>query len=414
MSPGILEQLNASIQEELLNEFSQDFGGLQHLRPKGVVPIKNEDQMTAVLRSTRREKIPVAIRGGGLSCHGRTLTSGLVLHNQSSGCQLHQVTEDAVMVDARCSWGEFFIELRARRLAPKVLTYSLSPTVGGTLSAGGFGAASIQSGAQTDHVRRLRLLLPDGQATWCSPADNPLLFRSALGGFGRVGVIERVEMAVAPYRPLLLVSVEAFQTFSDAELALMRSQGDLFTADFTGNGLICRTGQWAGVQELFKASNAVSRDVFQSVLPAARAPGFWHVWCDYFVPPEALGRMLEFLDSELPRAGLDRIQILAIRTPPLPVHRTFLSLPRLAADRYFGIGVFYSVRADDLGTLRSARYAQRKLLDRCICSGGRPYLSGCHDLTETDLESIYGDEYRELQNLKRQLDPNSLFNSPCF
>jgi len=122
--------------------------------------------------------------------------------------------------------------------------------------------------------------------------------------------------------------------------------------------------------------------------------------------------MLSFLDSRLPRAGLDRIHVLAIRRPASRERRTFLPLPHFDHERYFGIGVFYSVQIADRGLLQTARSAQKTLLEQCLRCGGRPYLCGAHDLDESDIEAIYGDEFREIQKLCRQLDPSALFNQP--
>jgi FAD/FMN-containing dehydrogenase len=85
-------------------------------------------------------------------------------------------------------------------------------------------------------------------------------------------------------------------------------------------------------------------------------------------------------------------------------------LARFESNRYFGIGVFYSVPCKDRATLDAARSAQRRLLDLCVRHAGRPYLCGAHDISDSDMESIFGDEYRQLREVCRQLDPDGLFN----
>jgi FAD/FMN-containing dehydrogenase len=43
--------------------------------------------------------------------------------------------------------------------------------------------------------------------------------------------------------------------------------------------------------------------------------------------------------------------------------------------------------------------------------GGRPYLYGSHELDEGMWLSLYGEAYQRLQTLRRQLDPQQLFNA---
>ena len=217
---------------------------------------------------------------------------------------------------------------------------------------------------------------------------------------------------VERWRPLVGTRCESFAGFAAAESAILRSEGDLFSAESKGDEVLCRTGRWAGVEELFKTDTAVPSESFQATIPAVAAPGFSHIWCDYFVGPEGLGPMLRFLDKALPRAGLDRVQILAVKRPPLPGRRAFVPLPRFDSGRYFGIGVFYSVPSADAETVERARAAQSALLELCLRNGGRPYLCGAHDIDEDGIESIYGDEFREVQRIRGPLDPDGLFNPP--
>ncbi|WNG52560.1 FAD-binding protein [Archangium minus] len=87
----------------------------------------------------------------------------------------------------------------AGRMFP-ILTTLLRTSVGGTLSVGGYGVRSFVDGAQVDQVERARLILPDGQAVWCSREENSELFRFALAGFGQIGVLERVVLRTVPTR----------------------------------------------------------------------------------------------------------------------------------------------------------------------------------------------------------------------
>ena len=393
-----------------LESYSTDFGGLRSTRPSAVVPVESETELSSALRVLYKVALPVVVRGGGLSCHGRTVTDGVILQNYCAASHVEQIAEDTVVVSGRVRWAMVIEELKRRWLTPRVLTYSLSPTVGGTLSSGGYGAASIRAGAQVDHVRRLRLVLPDGSAVWCSPEENASLFRCALGGLGRVGIIERAEIAVEAYRPFVRVQKKAFNNLASTETVLLQTDADLFFVESRDDEVHSQTGYWAGIEHVFGTDEVVPADFFQAGVQAVHTPETKHIWCDYFVNPSGLGPILRFLDSRLPRTGLNRIQVLAIRNLPSRSSRAFLPLTHFESDRYFGIGVFYSVNAADTNLLKIARNAQRSLLHECLRLGGRPYLCGAHDLDEQDLEAIYQEDFFLLRELCRQQDPEQRFN----
>jgi FAD/FMN-containing dehydrogenase len=122
--------------------------------------------------------------------------------------------------------------------------------------------------------------------------------------------------------------------------------------------------------------------------------------------------MLKFLDAHTEWAGLDRIHILAIRSPAGETTRAFRPLREFRGSRYFGIGVFYTVPRGNRRLLDVAQAAQRALLEECLRVGGRPYLCGAHDLDESGLAAIYGEEFRTFEVMRQALDPAGLFNRP--
>jgi FAD/FMN-containing dehydrogenase len=395
-----------------LQVYSRDFGGLKKCLPLAVASVRSEEELCRAIRFLRAERVPMTLRGAGFSCHLGTLSDSVIIENRPSEDETVRLSADLVEIPARLRWRAVVNQLEASRLMPPVLTYSLSPTVGGTLSVGGFGARSIAAGAQVDQVHGLRVVLPDGEAIECSPEKNADIFRLALGGMGRIAVIERATMATTPLRPMVKLSSRRYASFAVAEEQLQTEEADYFFVECRGHDVQSHAGVSAEIQDVFSSESVVPREFFQAPSAAFGQDDVIHVWCDYFVDGSALGSMLEYLDTYLQREGLDRIHILAIRTPRSPNSRAFRPLKKFSGNRYFGIGVFYAVPRGDERLLRDARKAQRDLLERCLHLGGRPYLCGAHDLDENGIESIYGEEYEEVEQMRDRLDPDGLFNRP--
>ena len=80
----------------------------------------------------------------------------------------------------------------AQRRTPPVLTKYLGMTVGGTLSAGGFGITTHRYGAQVDQVRELEVVTGEANVVRCSEREQRALFEAALAGQGQCGIITRV------------------------------------------------------------------------------------------------------------------------------------------------------------------------------------------------------------------------------
>ena len=77
------------------------------------------------------------------------------------------------------------------RKSPSVIAYNV-PSVGGTMSTGGFFLTTYNLGLQVDHVQEvLQVVTGDGQIVTCSDERNIEFFNAMLGGLGHCGIITR-------------------------------------------------------------------------------------------------------------------------------------------------------------------------------------------------------------------------------
>jgi decaprenylphospho-beta-D-ribofuranose 2-oxidase len=70
-------------------------------------------------------------------------------------------------------------------------------TLGGMVAADVHGKNHHRDGTFGAHVLRLRLRVADGRILWCSPAEEPDLFRATLGGMGLTGHVLEVVCRLA-------------------------------------------------------------------------------------------------------------------------------------------------------------------------------------------------------------------------
>ena len=100
--------------------------------------------------------------------------------------QVHTFTADSVEVDAGASWRTLLQATLSYGLAPPVLTKFLGLTVGGTLSIGGVGVASLRHGAQVDQTLALQVVTGEGDVVTCSGRSAARPVRSRARGPGPV------------------------------------------------------------------------------------------------------------------------------------------------------------------------------------------------------------------------------------
>jgi FAD/FMN-containing dehydrogenase len=451
---SFVEELRTNVQGPVsgrpgIHLFS-NFGGYAHAEPTISVESTCEADTVAVLQLSRRSGIPVTVRGAGHSSSEALAIArgGILLVNAIPA--IPDITIDRGMADieARARWHGVERRLNAQGVASRVLPDSLSPSVGGTISVGGFGTRSVRWGAQVDNVASLRMVLPDGTVAEAGPHENADLFRFALAGLGAVGVIERVRFRTMPRPALSRVYTSAVPNWH----ALLNVLGSLSGMD-DHNGfdalpaemsatLMSSGGGYLRRRYYFDAAGAASA---RPVLPwfevggasdlersacygdaaeidrwVASFPRTHKVWADYLLDYEAFVTFVteleqRVLDRHPGHVHLPSVYVLAIRTPEVGraggVAASALSPLTGATGRFrFGCGLYHMVPEQDRAALDAAIDACRELTARCVELGGRPYLHGVPPITEQVAATAYGADYAAFWALRRRLDPDGLLN----
>lgn len=106
---------------------------------------------------------------------------------------------------------------------PNVVSGTMFPTLGGAAAMNIHGKNNWKAGPIGDWILEFEILLPTGETKLCSRAQNADLFHAAIGGFGMLGVITRLDLQLKKVYSGLLKIIpighrnfdELFQIFDD-------------------------------------------------------------------------------------------------------------------------------------------------------------------------------------------------------
>jgi FAD/FMN-containing dehydrogenase len=164
--------------------------------PAVVVGATCSEDVAAAVRWASARGLSVAVQATG---HGLVETlSGAVLITTR---RMSDVTVDPVTRSARVGagvvWRQVIDTAAPHGLAPLAGSSSGVGVVGYTLG-GGVGPLGRRYGFAADHVRRARLVTPDGEIRDVDHRSDPELFWALRGGKGSFGIVTELEFGLVP------------------------------------------------------------------------------------------------------------------------------------------------------------------------------------------------------------------------
>lgn len=431
--------------EQTLVFFSQDFGKLVQSTPEAVFIPSDTKALESFLLFSREHKLPLSIRGNGLSQSGQSLsTPGGVTLSLGELNKTLALEEDALWMEANASWRCLLERSLQDAKAPFVLPYNCNLSIGGVLSAGGIGASSFKYGSINAHVKALEVI--DGRGMSLVIDEKSPLFHACLSGQGRCAVITKACIKLRSVqknvKTFCLVYADQEQWFADIER--LKEQVDymeLFCspsiqgAQLKGNerrpmaqwlyGLHCSIEyeqqppqlsdikgikpwnvlniQEEGISSYFMRHN--SRFELMSLL------GQWdlyHPWYECFIGSALLKTLLNELLDNIPLHYANLIHIV----PVAKNTASFLMLPEedsVCELMILNPGISPVFKDSSLQIIH---YLDKYLLPQ----GAKRYLSGFlgEQLPETYWQNHFGEHYRAWMDLKKTYDPAGVFNSMLF
>jgi hypothetical protein len=324
--------------EHSLVSYSQDFGKLVQSNPAAVCIPQTSEKIQAILSYANQHKLPVTIRGNGLSQNGQSLSvnGGLSLHLEHLSKVLDKESE-AIWVEANCSFTQLLDESLKTSQIPFVFPYNCNLSIGGVLSAAGVGASSFKFGSVSAHVKALEVVLANGEKMLVDEESE--LFKACLSGQGRFGVITKACLKLRPcakeVRTFFLVYLDKDQWLND--LDEIKKQADFMEAfcspSIQGMKLVSGKrkpfAQWLfaiHVSVEFDHNPPEFSDLFKNAKPwqlmhqqdesiysylhrhdsrfeVMKMTGQWdlvHPWYECFMPKNLLSSNLDELLAELP------------------------------------------------------------------------------------------------------------------
>jgi FAD/FMN-containing dehydrogenase len=182
--------------EPLHENVVNDITALNPIPMGRVVAPRTVNDIAAALRDSSG---PVSIGGGRFSMGGQTaIDNGLQLDMRDFDEVVgFDAARRKVTVQSGITWRELQEYIDPHDLSVRIMQTYANFTVGGSLSVNVHGRY-IGHGPIISSVMAIELVLADGTVLPASREENPELFFAAIGGYGGIGVISEVTLALEP------------------------------------------------------------------------------------------------------------------------------------------------------------------------------------------------------------------------
>lgn len=383
--------------------------------PLAVLKPGSVGDVADLVRYCNRRGLKVAMRGQAHSQYGQTLVENGIVIDSSSLAAVRLVDDTSVDACAGATWAAVTQATVARRLTPPVMPDTMSLSVGGTLSVGGWGNTSHLYGAVVDNVLELEVVTGDGRLMTCSSTRERELFHAVLAGLGQCGFIVRARLRLMP-----APAAVARRQFEYDNLDEFLTEVTRFAAEGRFDHLEPRVirkpeGGWvfrimAGRFETESRPDSTSYEEYLArtepelaALRAARQGG-----------PQRSGSVTMFIPAGQTRDLVSRVMMSPTATAGLwrfgcaPMIRNRYTRPlfRLPdSDTVFGLWLFRAAPADDAVACAAMDEGSASLFMWMQIAGGRFYAPYSGFPSRETWRQHYGAAWNDLVAARRRFDP---------
>ncbi len=192
-------------EESRREEFALDASPHEPVLPEAVVWPHSTEEVSGVLAEANERGVPVTPWSGGSSLEGNAIPSagGIVLNT----AEMDSVSATPADLQATVGPGVVYDDLNDRlakhglRFPPGISSGDVA-TIGGMIANNASGFNAVKYGETRDHVRRLEVVLPDGEVIECGrgvvkTSSGYSLKDLFVGSEGTLGVVTEATIAVS-------------------------------------------------------------------------------------------------------------------------------------------------------------------------------------------------------------------------
>ncbi len=427
--------------DENYDEARKIYNAMIDKLPAIIVKCKDADDVITAVNFARKESMEVSIRSGGHNGPGLALVNdGLVIDlSPMKGIRVDPDNK-TVRVEPGCTWGD--VDAATHEFGLATVSGILSTTgVGGLTLGGGHGYLTRKYGLTIDNLISADVVLADGKLVHTNENENSDLFWALRGGGGNFGVVTAFEYRLHPVKnviagPLFWPIEELENTLkwyrdwlpqmpNDVYAFYLVAEvpaGDPFPKEIHGRkvcGLVwCYTGPENEFDSILQQARNVANPIFeftgempypalQTLFDGLYPPDYHWYWKGDFVreiSDEAVQEHLRF--STVPT--------------------TFSTMHLYPVD-----GAVHEVGKDETAwSKRDARWSmvivgvdpdpanveKMKTWARSYWEAVHPhtlggsYINFMMEEGQDRIEASYGDNYKRLQKIKTQYDPENFFH----
>ncbi|GAB2508456.1 FAD-binding oxidoreductase [Nocardiopsis aegyptia] len=308
------------------------FNAMIETRPAVIAQCASTDDVRRGIECAREEGLEIAVRGGGHSVAGMSLTQGGLVIDMR---RMHDVTVDMDRMQVRVGGGTVMGQMDEATTRHGLATTGgrVSTTgVGGFILGGGSGWIERKFGLACDNLLSVDLVTAEGDLVHAAADENPELFWALHGGGGNFGVATHMELRLHPM-PEFSLGLLLFLPESGPEVARVWRDFMAQAPDEIGGGLIYLVAQ----PEPFVPEELVGKLVCGVVLTCV---GSESTLRDVAAPLLRLGPEVEMV-TDMPYADMQK----ALDDPP--GYRNYWSVEHLASMPDPALDAFCA-RADDM------------------------------------------------------------------
>ncbi len=183
------------------------WNGMIDRRPDIILRAAGPADVVEAVKFARAENVPLAIRGGGHSASGSSVSDGGLTLDLSlmKGVRVDPARH-TVRAEAGLTWSELDAETQAFGLATTGGVVSTTGIAGLTLG-GGIGWLGRTHGLSCDNLLSVDIVTADGELRTASADENADLFWAVRGGGGNFGVVTSFDYQLHQVGPSVLAGL---------------------------------------------------------------------------------------------------------------------------------------------------------------------------------------------------------------